>query len=168
MKTILALLCSLTCVFAGIPFTPKSLPAEAVAALKSGTKFILFSLDPPIVGAPEAPELKPEENHHGFKILGSVELVDAPSRASAIAAITNAVRNYNGNAAGCFEPRHSLRVITAAGVTYDFVACFECAGLQIYRGEEGLAGTGMTGSQKPLDDILTKAKIPLAKPAGSK
>ncbi len=168
MKAILCLLCLLTSVFARVPFTPNTLPVEAVTALKTGTKFILFSLDPPSFRDPKPPELKPAESHHGFKILGSTELLDAPSRASAIAAITDAVRNYNGVAAGCFNPRHSLRVITAAGVTYDFVACFECAGLQVYRGEEGLASTGLTGSQKRLDDFLTKANVPLSKPPSSK
>lgn len=168
MKIILALFCLFTSAFASVPFTPNSLPAEAVTAMKTGARFILFSLDPPSFGVPKTPELKPVESHHGFKILGSTELVDVTSRASAVAAITNAVRNYNGVAAGCFNPRHSLRVITATGVTYDFVACFECAGLQVYRGEEGLASAGLTGSQKGLDDLLTKANITLSKPRPSK
>ena len=81
---------------------PNKLPDEAVEALKSGVKFILFSLDPPITFEAEREKLKPEQNHHGFKILGSTELVNAETKSNAITSLTDAVRDFNGNGAGCF------------------------------------------------------------------
>lgn len=164
MKTFAILLCLLTTSFAAAPARPNALPAEAVSAIKTGTKFVLFSLEPPSAPDFKVPDPKTEENHHGFKILGSIELADAPSRASAVAAIVDAVRAFNGGVAACFEPRHSLRVISASGITYDFVACFECASIRVYRGNESIGDAGITGSQKRLDDLLLREKIPLAKP----
>lgn len=143
---------------------PNKLPDEAVEALKSGVKFILFSLDPLIAFEAEKEKLKPEENHHGFKILGSTELVNPETKTTAIASLADAVRNFNGIAAGCFFPRHSLRVITAKGATYDFVTCFECYHIEVYLGEKRIGGAGIFGSQEQLDKILTAAKIPLPKP----
>ena len=168
---------------------PNDLPAEVVAALKTGTKFVLFSLEPPVTSV-EEPHLKPgmskdqevkelqraikelklnpSEGHHGYTILGSTELADAAAQASAIAAITDAVRGFDGTLAACFEPRHSLRVIAANGTRYDLVACFECRQVYVYRGDTRIGTAGMTGSQKRLDDLLVTAKIPLAKPAPAK
>jgi hypothetical protein len=146
---------------------PNKLPDEVVEALKSGVKFILFSLDPPITVEAEKEKLKPEENHHGFKILGSTELVNLDTKTNAIASLTDAVRDYNGTGAGCFFPRHSLRVITSKGATYDLVTCFECYQIEVYLGEKRIGGAGISGTQKRLDEILTVAKIPLAKPLHS-
>lgn len=143
---------------------PNKLPDETVEALKSGVKFILFSLDPPITGEAEKENRKPEENHHGFKILGSTELVNAETKTSAIVSLTDAVSNFGGTGAGCFIPRHSLRVITSKGEIYDFVTCFECSQIEVYLGEKRIGGAGISGSQERLDEILTAAKIPLAKP----
>ena len=168
MKSLVAVLCLLTAALPAAPVKSNNLPDEAVAAFKTGTKFVLFSLEPPITRDPEKPQLKPEEGHHGFAIFGSTELADAPSRASAVAAITDAVRGFDGLLALCFEPRHSLRVIAANGTTYDFVTCFECHQVYVYRGKKRIGTAGMTGSQKRLDDLLVAAKIPLAKPASSK
>ncbi len=167
MKALLSLLYLITAALAAAPVKSNDLPAEAVAAFKTGTKFVLFSLEAPITSVTE-PQLKPGEGHHGYRILGSTELADAPSRASAFAAITDAVRGFDGLLAACFEPRHSLRVTAANGATYDFVACFECHQVYVYRGKERIGTAGMTGSQKRLDDLLVAAKIPLAKPASSK
>jgi hypothetical protein len=189
MKILLALLCAFTTTFAAAPDKSNALPGEALAALKTGTKFVLFSLEPPVTAIkdPEiTPEmtrdqvqkeferfhremkLNPEEGHHGYKILGSTELADAGMRASAIAAITDAVRDFDGIVAKCFEPRHSLRVRAANGATYDFVVCFECHQVYVFRGKKRIGTAGMTGSQKRLDDLLVAAKIPLAQPTSPK
>lgn len=142
---------------------PNKLPDEAAEALQSGVKFILFSLDPPMTRKEANEELKPEQKHHGFKILGSTELVTPETKGSAISTLTDAVKNSGGGSAMCFSPRHSLRAITSKGVIYDFVTCFHCDKIWIFSGEKRIGEATITGSQKPLDDILTAAKIPLAK-----
>jgi len=148
---------------------PNKLPDEAIEALKSAAKFILFSLEP-FTPREEISRLKPEQKHHGFKILGSTELVNAETKNSAISTLTDAVKNSDGGgSAMCFSPRHSLRAVTSNGTIYDFVICFECSRLRIYSGEKRTALADVKGTQKPLDDILTAAKIPLAKaPEASK
>jgi len=88
------------------------LPDEAADGLKSGVKFILFSLEPPMTRAEANENLKPEQKHHGFKILGSTELVNAETKNSAITTLMDAVKNSNGGSAMCFSPRHSLRAVT--------------------------------------------------------
>ena len=104
MKVFLALFCLLVVASAVDPVKSNKLPVEAVTALENGTKFILFSLEPPMsIDPPQfTPEMTddqklkeverfrketnvdPDKGHHGYKILGSTELSDAPSRVSAI------------------------------------------------------------------------------------
>src|SRR5678815_3226080 len=101
MKVLFALLCLLTVASPAdtkksneLPVAavkPNQLPVEAATALKTGTKFVLFSLEPPIsVALPQITpdmtdqqkrkeeerylketKLDPEKSHHGYKILGS-------------------------------------------------------------------------------------------------
>lgn len=143
---------------------PNKLPDEAIEALNSGVKFVLFSLEPPITTEVEKEQLKPEQKHHGFKILGSTELVTAVTRDSAITSITEGVKKHTTAGSGCFLPRHSLRVTAANGKIYDFLICFQCTKIEVHAGDTSIGGADIVGSQKPLDDILTAAKIPLAKP----
>jgi hypothetical protein len=56
-----------------------------------------------------------------------------------------------------------VRVVMANGAIFDFVICFECHQVCVYRGDKKIAKVGITGSQKRLDDILTGAGIPLAR-----
>ena len=142
---------------------PNKLPDDAVEALKSGVKFVIFSLEP-LLPSGEEERLKPEQKHHGFKILGSTELVNAVNKDSAIASIIEGVKKHTTEGSGCFLPRHSLRVTDSSGKIYDFVTCFQCTKIEVFVGEKTIGGAGIVGSQKPLDDILTAAKIPLAKP----
>lgn len=144
---------------------PNKLPDEAAEALKSGVKFILFSLEPPMTREEANEELKPEQNHHGFKILGSTELADAGTKNTAISTLTDAVRNSDGGSAMCFSPRHSLRAITSKGKIYDLLTCFHCNQIWIFSGEKRIGEVKINGTQKPLDDILSGAQIPLAKPS---
>lgn len=144
------------------------LPSEAAEALKSGVKFTLFSLNPGWMTKDQMKAMKPEQIHHDFIILGSTELVNAETRNSAITSLTDAVKNSDGSSALCFSPRHSLRVITSNGTIYDFVTCFECSQIVVYCGENRIGGAKIKGTQKPLDEILTAAKIPLAKPLEGK
>ena len=113
-------------------------------------------------------DLKPEQKHHGFKILGSTELVNVETKNSAISTLTDAVRNSDGGSAMCFSPRHSLRAITSRGKIYHFVTCFHCNQIWIFSGETRIGEVKINGTQKPLDDILSAAQIPLAKPSNRK
>ena len=139
-----------------------TLPEEILAALAAPKKVTLFSLEPEIDHPPEGPQPKSDESHHGFKILGSTELTEEATRTAAIDAIKKAVAAFDGVMARCFEPRHSLRVLTGKGITYDLVVCFQCDQLRIYKGDKEIGSVGVTAPSKALDDLLVRAKVPLA------
>ncbi|MEM9415638.1 MAG: hypothetical protein AAGA29_09205 [Planctomycetota bacterium] len=67
----------------------------------------------------------PDELFHGYPILGHVNLTGTPEGAHLARLIEQARDRRQGLIAGCFVPRHGLRVIRG-GVTVDYVICFEC------------------------------------------
>jgi len=97
-----------------------------------------------------------------WRILGQTELLANQQRQTAITTLAEAIENFDGRVARCFEPRHALRVRAARG-TYDFVICFACNSVGVWQGEKRVVTAGITGTQEPLDRILTAAKVPLAK-----
>ena len=166
MKFILTLWVMLLAIgFGSVVAAENGLPDEIVSAFASAKKVTLFSLEPEIDRPFDAPRPKPDEGHHGFKILGSMELAEGAPRTAAIEAIKKAVASFDGAMARCFEPRHSLRVLTEKGITYDLVVCFQCDQLRIYKGDKNIGGAGLTGSSKVLDELLAKANVPLSKKA---
>lgn len=128
------------------------LPAAAVQALRAPDKVILYSLEPW-----DHPTAR-EKTLHEVKVLGQTELA-GETRAAAIAELEKAVTGWDGMRAACFEPRHALRVI-AKGHAYDFLLCYDCHGLVVYRDRKVLADIGAAGSPKELDALLGAAKVP--------
>lgn len=149
------------------------LPADAAAALVSGTKFVLYSLSPGLLDAdPFAPPqsnvgkkaLPERERLHLFEILGQTELKNGEDRKAAVALLHESIRKWDGAVAACFHPRHALRV-THQGVVFDFVICFECRTIQLYRDSEQYRHVNIMGKPDKLDQILKKAGVPLPAPA---
>jgi hypothetical protein len=141
---------------------------EALKILKAGTKFTLFSVFPHgFYASYPYPELKPEESFHGYKILGSTDLAQAKQRQLAVASVEEAIRSFAGTIAGCFEPQHGLRIQTPDAV-FDFVICFHCHYIKIYRGEQYLGMIPIAGSGESMDSLLTAAKVPLPRREDSK
>lgn len=132
-----------------------NLPTEAAQALQAPTQVILYSLEPWERTTARG------KNLHGYKILGRTTL-DPKQTQIAVAAFQTAVSGWDGMLAMCFDPRHALQV-TSNGKTYDFLLCYACHQLYVYRGEKLLAGIGASGSSKALNSLLTAAKIPLSK-----
>lgn len=62
-----------------------------------------------------------------------------------------------------FEPRHALR-ISSGGHAYDFLFCYECHELDVYKDDKLLDNYGATGSPKFLNNMLTKANVSVARP----
>jgi hypothetical protein len=139
------------------PAKENKLPPEAEQALRAPAKITLYSLEPWDLSTPRGKTL------YGVKILGQTEL-DGKRSATAIAEFKAAVANWDGMIAMCFDPRHAIRV-TAQGHTYDFLLCYECRQLYIYKDEGLLTSLGAAGSPKVLNDLLSAARIPLSKSA---
>ncbi|HEX8373504.1 MAG TPA: hypothetical protein VF585_12035 [Chthoniobacterales bacterium] len=161
MKALLLIL-----ILLAAPFTAKSgqrpenaLPKHLAGALESATEVTLFSLDPKGDSA-EANDSHPRLVH--WRILGKTNIVDVQQRRAAVTSLMDAILNFNGLIAKCFNPRHALRVKTSTR-TYDFIICFECNSAAVWEGKKRLTSVGITGTQKPLDDIFTAANVPLPK-----
>jgi hypothetical protein len=134
------------------------LPADAAAALHAPEKVVLFSLEP--WSQPTANDA----TFHNFKILGQTKL-DTKQAATAISAFEAAIPdrvNRNRIQASCFDPRHALRV-NANAQTYDFLLCYACGYIYVYRGNQNIAMLNAFGSPDVLNALLTAAKVPLSK-----
>jgi hypothetical protein len=136
-------------------------PSVASEALDSADTFELMSIDP---SPPEVPE---PGDFHRFRVLGSTKIATAPARERLRRALDHGAEPFYVNGARCFDPRHGVRV-THAGVTTDFLICFECGWAQVYRGDACIARWVTDGSPQPeFDAALKAANITLAPPAGS-
>jgi hypothetical protein len=116
--------CTLTLLFSSCTRS-KDIPPAPLAALQSAETFELFSINPR-TGATES-------QVQGHEILGRTSVTDPATRTRLIEALRTAARQYDGTAAACFNPRHAIRV-THAGVTTDFLICFECRQAQVFTG----------------------------------
>ena len=105
------------------------------------TTFFLYSLNP---GGSTNYSVNTDRIFHGFSILGKAEIKPADDPAALLKTFAQGIREDDGQAAFCFNPRHGLRMVVGSA-TNDFVICFECGSVHAY----GFAnGTGflITGS----------------------
>jgi hypothetical protein len=130
-------------------------PDDLLAALEQGEPFELLSLSPEIFRD------KPEGNFHGWKVLGTAEVSDAEARKTLVAALKKGVDESDGSAAGCFNPRHGIRVMQDGKET-DFVICFQCHHVLVFAADQPAQGFTVTKSpQADFDRVLTEAHVPL-------
>ena len=67
------------------------------------------------------------------------------------------VEHWDGAFAACFNPRHGIRV-KAKDAVFDFVICFECNSVAVFRNEKRTGSFGITGQPGALNRLLTAAK----------
>jgi hypothetical protein len=139
---------------------PKDIPAAPLAALQSADTFELFSIKPENANISDtAPQLQ------GYEVLGRTKITDPATRTRLIDALRTAARQYDGSAAACFNPRHAIQV-THAGVTTDFLICFECRQVEVFNGHTRTVHFFIDNSAQPtFDATLKSANIPLAPPS---
>lgn len=131
-----------------------ALPAEAAQALHSNGSAIIYSLEPW-----EDPD-KEGARLQQYEILGQSDLTDA-QRSIAVGAFDSAIAGWDGNVAACFDPRHALR-IQYKGHAYDFLLCYSCHQMAVFRDGKLLGGVGAAGSPKVLNDLMTSLRLPLS------
>jgi hypothetical protein len=117
---------------------------DAQTILRDGTEFELFSIDPA-----------------DYECLGSTMVENHALQKQIANSIVDAMREEPITAA-CFEPRHSIKV-KHNGKLYCIVICFHCRDLQWWCGKEFHTFPISDSPQVLLDEILTKAGVPLAK-----
>lgn len=135
----------------------QKIPEPALTALEKGDKFELFSLNPARTAE------KPPNEFHGWEILGSTKVDKADVRKKLVAALKKAAAENDGVAAGCFNPRHGIRIVHG-GKTIDVVICFECYSASVYIDDERKDSFLLTDSaQATFNKVLTDAKVKLPK-----
>jgi hypothetical protein len=135
--------------------TPKVLPRDVLQVLNSADTAILYSLDPTIRSGTNKQTL------YNFKILGQMH-VDAKQMPVVADTFKNAVANFKGIAPNCFDPHHDLRIVSG-GHIYDFLVCFKCSALVIYKDKKVTVSLGITSSPDVLDNLLKGSNIPLSR-----
>lgn len=148
------LLCVLLAAASNARAQPNVLSAEAKAALHSEGPATLYSLEPWADPEEKAARLQ------NFEILGQSPL-SASQRSVAVEAIDTAIAGFDNVVASCFDPRHALRV-QANGHTYDFLLCYSCHQLEIYRDDKRLESLGVAGSPAALNALLNSLHVPLS------
>jgi hypothetical protein len=137
------------------------IPKEAREAFAKATECELYSIDP--ARLPEKnDEAKKADLFHGWKILGKTTLKGDDVK-KVRAAIEKGAKDSDGSVAGCFNPRHGVRIVHDKK-TYDLVICYECLSATVYSGEERI-GSFLTSHSpgKTLNKVLSDAKVPLPK-----
>jgi hypothetical protein len=131
------------------------MPVSDWWALTYADQYELLSLQPTRLG-PKLPD------YYGTVILGRTPIPDVATRDRLNWALQSGARQSDGRSKSCFNPRHAVRV-TQAGVTTEFLICFECRQFEVWRDGKEI-GYFLTNSspQAVFDDVLNKAGIPLA------
>lgn len=151
------MLASLLAALAAVSHPGNALPADAAEALHRADSAVLYSLEPwdePVEGRPAL---------HGVHILGQAR-IEGENYQTAAAAFEKAVTTADpdGPVAACFDPRHALRVVSG-GHEYEFLLCYACAQIRVYRDGEVVASLRAAGSSKPMNALLAAMKLPLSK-----
>ena len=135
------------------------IPRRARELLEKAQRFELFSIEP------RRSEEKPADEFHGWEILGRTEIAPGMDRNRIVISLKQSVEEGGDAFAGCFNPRHAIRV-TVDGKTADLAICFECNSILVYFDEDADSQVQISDSaQSTFDDILRAAKVPLAEKA---
>ena len=149
-----AVLCSLAL---GASARAAEFPGHLLSSLEGAEQFELLSINPDRRAA------KSSDDFHGWAVLGRTKIVDLNARKTLVTAFKEGVEGNKERVAGCFNPRHGIRV-TRGSKTVDFVICFECLHARVYVEGNSEKDLLTTGSPEPaFDQVLKSANIPLAR-----
>lgn len=82
------------------------------------------------------PKPAPEQLFHNYLILGQTTAAVTPNLKTVITTLDEAGRLWTGAVAGCFNPRHGIRVTTKDSTVLDIIICYECSRALLYRGDK--------------------------------
>lgn len=134
------------------------LPDELSSALKSEYEVELYSLNP------EKLDEEPESDFHGWEVLGS-EKLDGDKGREIVEGFKSGLASAPDYVAGCFNPRHGLRISSAEKVV-DLVICFQCVQIYVFVGDERIANLRTSASPRQLfDKVVAEHRLPMPGPA---
>lgn len=129
---------SILVVLAAAAPTVNTIPIDAAQALRESRSAVLYSLEP------ASPRESPSTALYRFQILGKTHINGVAYKAAA-EEVEAAVSRSNDGIALCFDPRHALRV-TSRGHRFEFLLCYACHQMAIYRDGKEIATLGIAGS----------------------
>ena len=115
------------------------MPSVAWDALTHTDQFEVFEIEPQDASA--------DLTH--FTVIGKVTIADAKTRKMLRDALRNSASDSDAQMASCFNPHHGIRV-TKDGVATDFVICFECGRVQVWRDGQRIAYFAISHTPQPL------------------
>lgn len=131
-------------------------PAPVLEALRGAERYELLSLDPAYY------EEVPDDNFHGWRVLGRASIVDVEARNGLNDALRSGAQESDGSAAMCFHPRHGIHLTRADQVT-DLVICFECNQVKVFVDAQSSEGFFTTSSpHEVFDNALKEVGLPVA------
>ena len=137
-----------------LSLTTGNIPYRSARALHHADQYELYSLFPIATSGGTKPQF------HGHNILGQISITDPAVRERLNTALEAGAKDGN-DAHLCFNPRHGIRV-TRGGEVTDFVICFECHQVEIWRNQQRAGGFLTSGiPQAVFDEVLKKASVAL-------
>ncbi len=146
---------------------PPGLEARMLAAAADSLE--VFSLDPRDMLWLGDPVGSDPSRFRNVEVRGSTRVQDAATRQELVREVFHNfhpdkqdLRPYGMGPAYCFEPRHGLRVVDAAG-TIDAVICYECGRMIVYSTGEPWEGYILYYGygREQLQGVLQAAGVPL-------
>lgn len=130
------------------------LPPKYVRILNEAKEVTLFSINPwKEKAGRDMPVVV------GWGNLGGIVFTD-PAQVKKVIGVLTAAMEKGGGAVFCFDPRHALR-IKDHGHQYDFIICFACYQVYVFRDGRYAATGYLVGSPEPYNRLLRAARVPL-------
>ncbi|MBL8821288.1 MAG: hypothetical protein JNJ77_01780 [Planctomycetia bacterium] len=134
--------------------------ADYLAPISDADKVTLYSIDGK---DPEGskPSNKGAEKFHGTPVLGTIEIKDSQIREQLVQALLKNMQVEGKAIPACFIPRHGIRA-EKSGKTTDYVICFECYQVEVYRNTMRYKLQVERQPQELLNRLLKEGNIPIA------
>ena len=141
-----------------LPVAPHTLDSELVVPLINADKVTLYSIDIPI----QDPVFlkKYPKTFRQYPLLGQVELQGPEAREAAdeFLAVTQSPQRL---APACFDPHHAL-VIEKDGHLYEYLVCYTCGVMEVYRDGKLVGGKSADGHPQVLNALLARHHVDIS------
>jgi len=144
------------CTFSGINKFSEGLQVSQA----QGSKITLYSIEPYSINAKDMNQM------YGYPVLGSVDLSHSDSERM-LEILADGVWKWRWrnsilrSEVACFNPRHIVRIQTQNDM-FDYVICFQCEGIEVYRNGIQHSYAGVLAKQREFDNVLVRSNVPLA------
>lgn len=141
------------------------IPDVVERLLDNAETFELYSLDPDWKPGKGGKLVEGKDGFRGWRVLGKTEVKEKAERRRLTDALRVGAEDNSGMVAGCFIPRHGLR-LKGGDKAVDLVICFQCLQVEVCVGGKQEKGFLTTGDpQKQFDAALKLAGVQLPRQA---